>query len=340
MKMNLKLSDFDYYLPKELIAKYPVEPRDSCRLMVLDRKNKTIQHRIFRDIKDYLEEGDLLVLNDTKVIPARLKGKKETGANIEIFLLRPISEKKWEVLIKNIKRLKPGQKVMIADDFSAKLVEKYEEGKALVEFEGNDINALIKKYGHIPLPPYIEREDEEKDKDYYQTVFAKKEGAVASPTAGLHFTQELLDSLEEKGIKKAFVTLHVGLGTFRPIQTEDITKHRMHEEYYQIPQETIEKIKETKEKGKRVVAVGTTVVRTLETYAQTGKSEGFSDIFIYPPYDFKMIDALITNFHLPKSTLILLVSAFAGRDFILKAYNEAVKEKYRFFSYGDAMFIY
>ena len=335
----IKLSDYDYKLPKELIAKYPVEPRDSCKLMVLNRKTKNIEHRIFRDLGDYLEEGDLLVLNDTKVIPARLKGKKETGANIEIFLLRPFSEDEWEVLIKNIKRLKEGQEVIIAKDFKAKLLEKYEEGKAKVKLIGNNIKQLIEKYGHVPLPPYIEREDEEKDKDYYQTVFAKKEGAVASPTAGLHFTQELLDKLEKKGIKKAFCTLHVGLGTFRPIQTEDITKHKMHEEFYQIPDETLKLIEETKKKGKKVIAVGTTVVRTLETYAQTGKKEGFSDIFIYPPYEFKIIDALITNFHLPKSTLILLVSAFADRDFILKAYKIAVEKKYRFFSYGDAMLI-
>ncbi|RMA93287.1 S-adenosylmethionine--tRNA ribosyltransferase-isomerase [Hydrogenothermus marinus] len=335
----IKLSDFDYNLPKELIAKYPHEPRDECRLMVLNRKKKTIEHKIFKDIIDYLEEGDLLVLNDTKVIPARLKGKKKTGANIEIFLLRPFSENQWEVLIKNIKRLKEGQEVIIANDFKIKLIEKYEEGKAKVELIGENINQLIKKYGHIPLPPYIEREDEEKDKDYYQTVFAKKEGAVASPTAGLHFTERLLKQLEEKGVKKAFCTLHVGLGTFRPIKTEDITKHKMHEEFYQIPDETLQLINETKKKGKKVVAVGTTVVRTLETYAQTNKKEGFSDIFIYPPYKFKIVDTLITNFHLPKSTLLLLVSAFANRDFILKAYEIAIKERYRFFSYGDAMLI-
>jgi S-adenosylmethionine:tRNA ribosyltransferase-isomerase len=335
----VKLSDYDYNLPKELIAKYPAEPRDSCKLMVLNRKDKSIEHRIFRDIIDYLEEGDLLVLNDTKVIPARLKGKKETGANVEIFLLRPFSEDTWEVLIKNIKRLKEGQKVIIVDDFQAELLEKYEEGKAKVKLIGDNVNELIKKYGRIPLPPYMEREDEEKDKDYYQTVFAKKEGAVASPTAGLHFTEELLEKLENKGVKKAFCTLHVGLGTFRPIQTEDITKHKMHEEFYQIPDETLKKIEETKKKKKKVVAVGTTVVRTLETYALTGKSEGFSDLFIYPPYEFKIIDTLITNFHLPKSTLLLLVSAFADKDFILRAYNEAVEKKYRFFSYGDAMLI-
>ena len=335
----IKLSDYDYNLPKELIAKYPVEPRDSCRLMVLDRKTKKIEHRIFRDVEDYLDKGDLLVLNDTKVIPARLIGKKKTGAKIEIFLLRPFSEKKWEALIKNIKRLKEGQEVIIGEDFRVKLIEKQEEGKAKVELIGDNIDRLLEKYGHIPLPPYIEREDEEKDKELYQTVFAKKKGAVASPTAGLHFTKELLEKLEKKGVKKAFCTLHVGLGTFRPIKTEDVTKHKMHQEFYRIPDETLSMIKETKQKGKKVIAVGTTVVRTLETYAQTGKKEGFSDIFIYPPYSFKMVDALITNFHLPKSTLILLVSAFAGRDFIMKAYREAVEKRYRFFSYGDAMLI-
>ncbi len=335
----IKLSEFDYHLPEELIAKYPVEPRDSCRLMVLDRRNQKIEHRIFRDIVDYLKEGDLLVLNDTKVIPARLIGRKTTGAKIEVLLLRPYTDNEWEVLIKNIKRLKPGQEVIFGEDFKAVLLEKYQEGKARVKLIGDNIKELINKYGHIPLPPYIEREDEDRDKEAYQTVFARKEGAVASPTAGLHFTQELLKKLEEKGIKKAFCTLHVGLGTFRPIQTEDITKHKMHEEYYQIPDETLQAIRKTKEKGKKVIAVGTTVVRTLETYAQTGKKEGFSDIFIYPPYQFKMVDALITNFHLPKSTLILLVSAFAGKDFIFKAYNEAIQQKYRFFSYGDAMLI-
>ncbi|WP_457621653.1 tRNA preQ1(34) S-adenosylmethionine ribosyltransferase-isomerase QueA [Persephonella sp.] len=334
-----RLSDYDYRLPKELIAKYPVEPRDSCRLMVLNRKERTIEHRIFRDIGDYLKEGDLLVLNDTKVIPARLIGRKETGAKIEIFLLKPVTENVWEALIKNIKRLKEGQTVIISEDFRIKLLEKLEEGKAVVQLIGEDIKSLIEKYGHIPLPPYIEREDEDKDRDYYQTVFAKKEGAVASPTAGLHFTEELLEKLKEKGIKTAFVTLHVGLGTFRPITVEDITKHKMHEEFYQIPEETLDLIRETKERGRSVIAVGTTVVRTLETYAQTGNKEGFSDIYIYPPYDFKIIDSMITNFHLPKSTLLLLVSAFAGRDFILEAYREAVEKKYRFFSYGDAMLI-
>ncbi|MBK3332196.1 tRNA preQ1(34) S-adenosylmethionine ribosyltransferase-isomerase QueA [Persephonella atlantica] len=335
----MKLSDFDYYLPQELIAKYPVQPRDSCRLMVLDRKNKTISHRIFREITDYLREGDILVLNDTKVIPARLLGRKKTGAKIEVFLLKQIKENLWEALIKNVKRLKEGQEIIIGEGFSAELIEKKEDGKAVVKLLSDDVNRDIHRYGHIPLPPYINREDRDIDRELYQTVFAKKEGAVASPTAGLHFTEELLKKLEKMGIKKAFVTLHVGLGTFQPIKVEDITKHKMHEEFYQIPEETVNLIKQTKKKGNRVIAVGTTVVRALETYGKTGKTEGMSNIFIYPPFDFKIVDTLITNFHLPKSTLILLVSAFAGKEFILKAYNEAVKKRYRFFSYGDAMLI-
>jgi len=335
----MKLSDFDYHLPKELIAKYPAQPRDSCRLMVLDRKDKTIEHRIFRDVIDYLKPGDTLVLNNTKVIPARLIGKKEkTNANIEVFLLRPIEDNIWEALIKNVRRLKKNQKIIISDDFYVEFLSKDDE-KAIVKIHSKDIKSDLEKYGHVPLPPYIEREDEEKDKDYYQTVFADKEGSVASPTAGLHFTKELLEKIKEKGVNIAYITLHVGLGTFKPVKTEDITKHKMHEEYFTIPKETLEMIKKTKENKKSLVAVGTTVVRALETYGKFGKTEGFTDIFIYPPYEFKIVDKLITNFHLPKSTLLMLVSAFADRDFILKAYNEAVKERYRFFSYGDAMLI-
>ncbi|ACD65881.1 S-adenosylmethionine/tRNA-ribosyltransferase-isomerase [Sulfurihydrogenibium sp. YO3AOP1] len=335
----MKLSDFDYHLPKELIAKYPAQPRDSCRLMVLNRKDKTIEHRIFRDVIDYLKPGDTLVLNNTKVIPARLIGKKEkTNANIEVFLLRPIEDNIWETLIKNVRRLKKNQKIIISDDFYVEFLSKDDE-KAIVKIHSKDIKSDLEKYGHVPLPPYIEREDEEKDKDYYQTVFADKEGSVASPTAGLHFTKELLEKIKEKGVNIAYITLHVGLGTFKPVKTEDITKHKMHEEYFTIPKETLEMIKKTKENKKSLVAVGTTVVRALETYGKFGKTEGFTDIFIYPPYEFKIVDKLITNFHLPKSTLLMLVSAFADRDFILRAYNGAVKEKYRFFSYGDAMLI-
>jgi S-adenosylmethionine:tRNA ribosyltransferase-isomerase len=335
----MKLSDFDYHLPKELIAKYPAQPRDSCRLMVLNRKDKTIEHRIFRDVIDYLEPGDALVLNNTKVIPARLIGKKEkTNANIEVFLLRPIEDNIWEALIKNVRRLKKNQKVIISDNFYVEFLDRDDE-KAIVKIHSKDIKSDLEKYGHVPLPPYIEREDEENDKDYYQTVFAEKEGSVASPTAGLHFTRELLEKIKEKGVNIAYITLHVGLGTFKPVKTEDITKHKMHEEYFTIPKETLEMIKKTKENKKSVVAVGTTVVRALETYGKFKKTEGFTDIFIYPPYEFKIVDKLITNFHLPKSTLLMLVSAFADRYFILRAYNEAVKERYRFFSYGDAMLI-
>ncbi len=335
----MKLSDFDYELPKELIAKYPVEPRDSCKLMVLNRKDKTIEHRIFRDIVEYINEGDTLVLNDTKVIPARLIGRKEnTGANIEVFLLREVEKNIWEALIKNIRRLKKNQKIVISEDFYIEFLDRLEE-KALIKIYTKNIKEDLEKYGHVPLPPYIERQDEEKDKYLYQTVFAKREGSVASPTAGLHFTQDLLDKLKNKGVNISYITLHVGLGTFNPVKTEDITKHKMHEEYYSITKSTIDLLYETKRKGRSVIAVGTTVVRALETYGNTKKLEGFTDIFIYPPYTFKVVDKLITNFHLPKSTLLMLVSAFADREFILHAYNTAVKNKYRFFSYGDAMFI-
>ena len=335
-----RLSDYDYHLPEELIAKYPVEPRDSCKLMILNRENQTIEHRIFRDIIDYLREDDLLVLNDTKVIPARLLGRKKTGAKIEIFLLRPLEKENiWEALVRNLKRLKENDIIEIGNDFIARLVKKEKDGKAVIELIADNIKEKIENYGNIPLPPYIQRPPEEKDKYMYQTVFAKKEGAVAAPTAGLHFTQELLQKLEEKGVKTAYITLHVGIGTFKPITTEDITKHKMHEEYYQIPEETVKLIEETKEKGKSVIAVGTTVVRTLETFARNSKTEGFSNLYIYPPFEFKIVDKMITNFHLPKSSLLLLVSAFAGKEFIFRAYEEAVKRRYRFFSYGDAMFI-
>ncbi|MEZ0324131.1 MAG: tRNA preQ1(34) S-adenosylmethionine ribosyltransferase-isomerase QueA [Hydrogenothermaceae bacterium] len=335
----MKLEEFDFYLPKELIAKYPVEPRDSCRLMVLDRKIEKIEHRVFRDIVEYLSEGDLIVFNNSKVIPARLIGVKEGGsAKIEVFLIRQVEGNIWYALIKNVRRLKKGQNIIISSDFSVEFLDREDE-KAIVKLHSQNVYQDLEKYGHIPLPPYIERPVEEKDKELYQTVFAKEEGSVASPTAGLHFTEDLIEKLKKKGVNIAFITLHVGLGTFKPIQTDNITEHKMHEEFYTIPEETIEFIRKTKESGKSIVAAGTTVVRTLESFAKTGIREGFTDIFIYPPYNFKIVDKLITNFHLPKSTLILLVSAFASKDFILKAYTEAVKEKYRFFSYGDAMLI-
>lgn len=334
----MKLEDFDYELPKELIATYPVEPRDSCRLMVLDRKTGEIHHRIFREITLYLQPGDLVVFNDSKVIPARLFGKKEGGkAKIEVFLVRQIEDNLWYALIRNIRRLKEGQKIVVGENFYVEFLGR-EDDKAIVKLHSENIFQDLEKYGHVPLPPYIERQDEEKDKQLYQTVYARKEGSVASPTAGLHFTQELIEEIRNKGVNTAFITLHVGLGTFKPIKTS-IEKHKMHEEFYTIPDKTLQLIQATKESGKSVIAVGTTVVRTLESFAKTGIKEGFTDIFIYPPYQFKIVDKLITNFHLPKSTLILLVSAMAGRENILKAYNIAVKEKYRFFSYGDAMFI-
>lgn len=337
--MKLRLEDFDYELPKELIASYPVEPRDSCRLMVLDRKTGEIQHRIFRDIVEYLQPGDLMVFNDSKVIPARLIGKKEGGkAKIEVFLVRQIEDNVWYALIKNIRRLKEGQKIVVGEEFYVEFLGREDE-KAVVKLHSENIFQDLEKYGHVPLPPYIERQDEEKDKQLYQTVYARKEGSVASPTAGLHFTQKLIENIKNRGVNTAFVTLHVGLGTFKPIKTSNIQEHKMHEEFYTIPDETLQLIHKVKESGKSVIAVGTTVVRTLESFAKTGIKEGFTDIFIYPPYQFKIVDKLITNFHLPKSTLILLVSAIAGRENILKAYNTAVRERYRFFSYGDAMFI-
>lgn len=335
----MKIEEFDYHLPKELIAKYPVEPRDSCRLLVLERSSGKIYHRIFKDIVEYVEEGDLIVFNDSKVIPARLIGIKESGkAKIEVFLIRQIKENLWYALIKNIRRLKKGQKIYITDNFYVEYKDR-EDDKAIIEIYSENLMEDLEKYGHIPLPPYIEREDEEKDKVLYQTVFAKEHGSVASPTAGLHFTTELLEKLKSKGVNTAFITLHVGLGTFKPIKVPNIEDHKMHEEFYTIPEETLELIEKTKKSGKSVIAVGTTVVRTLESFAKTGIKEGFTDIFIYPPYEFKLVDKLVTNFHLPKSTLILLVSAFAGKENTLMAYKEAVDKKYRFYSYGDAMFI-
>lgn len=337
--MNLRLEDFDYHLPKELIAKYPAEPRDSCRMMVIDRKTGEIHHRTFRDILEYLQPGELIVFNDSKVIPARLIGKKENGkAKVEVFLVRQVEEGVWQALIRNVRRLKPGQRITIAEDFQVEFLGREEE-MAIVKLHSKDILKDLERYGHVPLPPYIEREDEERDRQLYQTVYARKEGSVAAPTAGLHFTDDLIDRIKDKGVNIAFITLHVGLGTFKPIKTSDIQQHKMHEEFYTIPDETIQLIHKTKQLGKSVIAVGTTVVRALESFANSGIKEGFTDIFIYPPYQFKMVDKLITNFHLPKSTLILLVSAIAGRENILKAYSTAVEEKYRFFSYGDVMFI-
>ena len=340
----MKLEEFDYYLPEELIAQVPIEKRDESRLMVLHRNNKTIEHKTFKDIIDYLNPGDCLVRNNTKVIPARLYGKKDTGANIEFVLLNRIDGDIWEAMVRPGNKLKPGVNVEFGNGIlKATILDILPGGTRRVQFQYEGIfNEILDKIGLMPLPPYIH--ESLKDNNRYQTVYAKYDGSAAAPTAGLHFTPELLKKLEEKGVKIANVTLHVGIGTFRPVKEENIEEHQMHTEHYYIKEEDAKKINETKQNGGRVIAVGTTSCRTLETIAdeKTGMvkpCEGDTEIYIYPGYEFKCIDGLITNFHLPKSTLVMLVSAFAGREFILNSYNEAVKEKYRFFSFGDAMYI-
>ena len=345
----MKTSDFDYYLPSELIAQNPLSKRENCKMLYLNKTEKTYEDKHFYDILEYLKKDDILVLNDTKVYPARVIAHRKSGAEVEIFLLNPIDNSNhWEALTKNAKRVKEGEILDIADDFKIKLVEKRKANKEneipkyIVEviFNGDDIYKTLDKYGSIPLPPYISREVKEDDKDNYQTVFAKNIGSAAAPTAGLHFSKELLEKIKQKGVHIAYVTLNVGLGTFMPVKTEDIQKHTMHYESFEIPKETQELIENIKGS---IIAVGTTVLRCLEaTYQKYGKiiaTKDRTNIFIYPPYEIKSIDKLITNFHLPKSTLIMLVSAFAGKDFIFSAYNHAVSEKYRFFSYGDCMFI-
>ena len=333
----MKTEDFDYHLPEELIAKYPAVPRHSARLMVLERKTQTIKHDTFWNLPDYLEEGDLLVFNNTKVIPARLYGRKPTGGRVEIVLTDYVKPDLWKALVGG-KKIREGLRIEIADDFQIEVLEHIEEGKFLVQLVGEDPLRLIDRYGHIPIPPYLKREEEDIDREYYQTIFAREEGAVASPTASLHFSEELLKKLEEKGINTAFVTLHVSYGTFKPVKTERVEEHVVEPEYIKVPEETIEKIEETKSRGKKVVVVGTTSVRALET-SPFKSYQGWTDLYIYPGYEFKVVDALITNFHLPRSSLLFLVSAFAGREFLLKAYREAVSKKYRFYSYGDGMLI-
>ena len=340
----MKLEDFDYNLPEELIAQVPIAKRDESRLMVVDREKRTIEDKVFKDIIDYLEPGDCLVRNNTKVIPARLYGKKETGANVEFVLLKQLEGDVWESIVRPGSKLKPGTKVIFGDGLlEAEILDILEDGTRKVKFTYEGIfNEILDKIGLMPLPPYIH--ESLKENDRYQTVYAKYEGSAAAPTAGLHFTPELLKKIEEKGIKIANVTLHVGIGTFRPVKEENIEEHKMHTEHFYIKQEDVEKINETKKNGKKVIAVGTTSCRVLETIAdeKTGlvkQTESDTGIYIYPGYKFKCIDGLITNFHLPKSTLLMLVSALADREFILEAYNKAVEEKYRFFSFGDAMFI-
>lgn len=350
------ISEYDYNLPEELIAQMPADKRDNSRMMVLNRKDRTISHKHFYDIVDLIEPNTLLVMNNTKVLPARLIGHKDTGAKIEVFLLKQNSKmqdehENWEVLIKPSKRVKPDTIIKISDELSVRAIKRLEEnGEWLVEliFNGNNVLDVLHRNGNIPLPPYIERkipnEDLKKlDFERYQTVYAKDEGSVAAPTAGLHFTKEILKKLENKGVELAYVTLNVGLGTFRPVQCENVENHKMHSETFEISEKAAEQINRAKAEGGKIVAVGTTTVRTLETaYKKFGcikACHDHSELFIYPPYEFKVIDNLITNFHLPKSTLLMLVSALAGKDFIFEAYQEAIENKYRFFSYGDCMYI-
>lgn len=340
----MKVSDFNYDLPEELIAQHPYEKRDEARLMVLHRNTKQIEHKVFKDIIDYLEPGDCLVLNDTKVIPARLYGKKNTGAKVEFLLLKRIENDDWEAMVRPGNKLKAGAKVSFGDGIlKAEVLETLEGGNRRVRFFYEGIfNEILDKVGLMPLPPYI-KENIKEENEKYQTVYAKYEGSAAAPTAGLHFTEELLEKIKEKGVEIAKITLHVGIGTFRPVKVENVEEHKMHSEHFYVKQSEADKINKAKAEGHRVIAVGTTSCRVLESVSdENGKMkeiETDTSIFIYPGYKFKCVDALITNFHLPESTLIMLVSSLAGKDFIMKAYKEAVEKRYKFFSFGDAMFI-
>ena len=339
----MKVSDFNYELPERLIAQHPSEKRDESRLMVLDRKNQTIEDKVFKDVIDYLNPGDCLVRNNTKVIPARLYGKKETGANVEFLLLKRVHDDTWEVIVRPGRKLLAGAKVIFGDGILEATIDKVlDNGNREVTFKYEGIfNEILDQIGMMPLPPYIK--EKLKEKDRYQTVYAKYDGSAAAPTAGLHFTEELLEKIREKGVEIANVTLHVGIGTFRPVKVENVEEHDMHSEHYYIKQEDADKINNAKKNGKRIISVGTTSCRVLESVADENgfvkETEGDTNIFIYPGYKFKCIDSLITNFHLPESTLIMLVSSLAGKDFIMKAYKKAVDEEYRFFSFGDAMII-
>ena len=340
----MKVSEFNYDLPEELIAQHPYEKRDEARLMVLNRANQSIEHKIFSDVIDYLNPGDCLVINDTKVIPARLFGNKDTGAKVEFLLLNRIENDDWEVIVKPGNKLKPGAKATFGDnELQAEILEVLEGGTRRVRFTYKGIfNEILDRIGLMPLPPYI-KENIKEENDKYQTVYAKYEGSAAAPTAGLHFTEDLLERIKQKGVEIAKVTLHVGIGTFRPVKVENVEEHHMHTEHFYIKQEDCDKINLAKQNGKRVIAVGTTSCRTLESVSNdqglVHAMEGDTGIFIYPGYKFKCVDCLITNFHLPESTLIMLVSSLAGKDFIMQAYNTAVQERYKFFSFGDAMII-
>lgn len=340
----MKTSDFYYDLPEELIAQTPVEPRDSSRMLVYDRSKKEILHKHFYDVIDYLNEGDTLIVNDSRVLPARIYGTKiPTGANVEFLLLKQKEEKVWETLVKPGKKARTGDKFSFGEGLmTATVIDVLEDGNRIVQFEcENNFFETLDKIGQMPLPPYIH--EKLKDKERYQTVYSHELGSAAAPTAGLHFTNELMEKIKDKGVNIGYVTLHVGLGTFRPVKVDDVTTHKMHSEHFEVPQETANLIRKTKENGKRVIAVGTTSCRTLESVAQKHGEvvpcDGWTDIFIYPGFEFKVLDGLITNFHLPESTLIMLVSAFAGYEETMEVYKTAVEEKYRFFSFGDSMFI-
>ena len=339
----MKTSDFWYDLPEELIAQTPLEQRDTSRLLVLDKETGEVKHQHFYDIIDYLQPGDCLVMNDSRVLPARLLGHRPTGGAVEVLLLRDLGDKKWECLCKPGRKMQVGHEVIFGDgELTATVVEVQETGNRVVEFHYEGIFLeVLERLGKMPLPPYIKAELQ--DQERYQTVYSKEVGSAAAPTAGLHFTNELLEKIRQKGIKTAFVTLHVGLGTFRPVKAEDISEHHMHSELCMISNETARILNETKAAGGRIICVGTTSCRTLESLVNDDGSfeakSKWTEIFIYPGYQFKAMQALITNFHLPESTLVMLVSAFAGRENVLNAYEEAVREKYRFFSFGDAMFI-
>lgn len=340
----MKVSDFNYELPEELIAQHPYDKRDEARLMVLHRDTKEIENKVFKDIIDYLEPGDCLVLNDTKVIPARLYGKKDTGAKVEFLLLKRIENDDWEAMVRPGNKLKAGAKVSFGDGLlNAEVLETLPGGNRKIRFTYKGIfNEILDQIGLMPLPPYI-KENIKEENEKYQTVYAKYEGSAAAPTAGLHFTEELLEKIRKKGVEIAKVTLHVGIGTFRPVKVENIEEHQMHSEHFYVKQIEADKINKAKETGHRVIAVGTTSCRVLESVSdENGKMkeiETDTSIFIYPGYKFKCVDCLITNFHLPESTLIMLVSSLAGKDFIMEAYKKAVKDRYKFFSFGDAMFI-
>lgn len=345
----MRTVDFDYPLPEHLIASRPLEQRDLCRLLHLDRRSGAVSHHLFRDIAEFLKKGDRLVLNDTRVLPARLFCRKSNDLRIELLFSEPVEGNTWKVLMKPARRVKVGSQLEIegCSDGVIRVDDVLADGDRVVTFISNDKNltvqSMLEKFGHMPLPPYIRREDQEFDREAYQTVYGIKSGAVAAPTAGLHFTKELLSELSESGIDLSYVTLHAGIGTFRPVKEENPANHPMHEEYYELSQKTVEEILKTKENGGRIVAVGTTVVRVLEhcasTYGQLRQSSGKTKLLILPSYRFKAIDGLITNFHLPKSTLLMLVCAFAGQKQVLDAYNQAVVKEYRFFSYGDAMLL-